>query len=118
MKRGSFFKFAQICLLFVEVNPNLMDKLAQIGAGVNAELIILLRLVKLAYSRPKDAFLPRMSEDQAQVLTGSQNTRKSSNLTKSAIAASNLLRQNQSSVMKFLVPSQKLKWMLKYCSYA
>ena len=26
MHRGRFFKFAQICSLFVEVNPNLMDK--------------------------------------------------------------------------------------------
>ena len=39
--------------------------------------------------------------------------RKSAN----GIAASSLLRQNQSFEVKFLVPSQKLKWMLKYCSY-
>ena len=40
-------------------------------------------------------------------------------LPKSAngIAASSPLRQNQSFEVKFLVPSQKLKWMLKYCSY-
>ena len=40
-------------------------------------------------------------------------SRKSAN----GIPASNPLRQNQSFVMKFLVPSQKLKSMLKYCSY-
>ena len=39
--------------------------------------------------------------------------RKSAN----GIAASSPLRQNQSFEVKFLVPSQKLKWMLKYCSY-
>ena len=39
--------------------------------------------------------------------------RKSAN----GIAASSPLRQNQSFDVKFLVPSQKLKWMLKYCSY-
>ena len=39
--------------------------------------------------------------------------RKSAN----GIAASSPLRQNQSLEVKFLVPSQKLKWMLKYCSY-
>ena len=40
-------------------------------------------------------------------------------LRKSAndIAASNPMRQNQSLVVNFLVPLQKLKWMLKYCSY-
>ena len=26
MERGSFFEFAQNCLLSIEVNPNLMDK--------------------------------------------------------------------------------------------
>ena len=40
-------------------------------------------------------------------------SRKSAN----GIPASNPRRQNQSFVMKFLVPSQKLKWMLKYCRY-
>ena len=40
-------------------------------------------------------------------------SRKSAN----GIAASSPLRQNQSFEVKFLVPSQKLKWMLKYCSY-
>ena len=39
--------------------------------------------------------------------------RKSAN----GIAASSPLRQNQSFEVKFLVPSQKLKWMLKYCSH-
>ena len=39
--------------------------------------------------------------------------RKSAN----GIAASSPLRQNQSFEVKFLVSSQKLKWMLKYCSY-
>ena len=39
-------------------------------------------------------------------------SRKSAN----DIAASNPPRRNRSFV-KFLVPSQKLKWMLKYCSY-
>ena len=39
--------------------------------------------------------------------------RKSAN----GIAASSPLRQNQSFEVKFLVPSQKLTWMLKYCSY-
>ena len=39
--------------------------------------------------------------------------RKSAN----GIAASSPLRQNQSFEVKFLVPSQKLKWILKYCSY-
>ena len=37
MERGSFFKFAQNCLLSVDVSPNIMDKSAQIGAGVNGE---------------------------------------------------------------------------------
>ena len=40
-------------------------------------------------------------------------SRKSAN----DITASNPLRQNRSFVVTFLVPSQKLKWMLKYCSY-
>ena len=40
-------------------------------------------------------------------------SRKSAN----DIAASNPPRRNQSFFVKFLVPSQKLKWMLKYCSY-
>ena len=39
--------------------------------------------------------------------------RKSAN----GIAASSPLKQNQLFEVKFLVPSQKLKWMLKYCSY-
>ena len=37
MERGSFFKSAQICLLSVEVKPNLMDKSAHMGAGVNGK---------------------------------------------------------------------------------
>ena len=40
-------------------------------------------------------------------------SRKSAN----DIGASNTLRQNRSYEVKFLVLSQKLKWMLKYCSY-
>ena len=40
-------------------------------------------------------------------------SRKSAN----DMAASNPLRQNRSFKLKFVVPSQKLKWMLKYCSY-
>ena len=40
-------------------------------------------------------------------------SRKSAN----DIAASNPPTQSRSFVVKFLVPSQKLKWMLKYCSY-
>ena len=60
--------------------------------------------------------------NKAQILTGSQNTRKSSNSRTSAndIAASNPPRQNQLFVVRFLIPShpsQKLKWILKFCSY-
>ena len=40
-------------------------------------------------------------------------SRKSAN----DISASKPPRPNRSFVVKFLVPSQKLKWMLKYCSY-
>ena len=59
-------------------------------------------------------------KDKAQILTGSQNTRKNHptlRLSANGIAASSPLRRNQSFEVKFLVPSQKLKWMLKYCSY-
>ena len=37
MENGNLFKFAQNCLLSVEVSPNLMDKGARMSAGVNGE---------------------------------------------------------------------------------
>ena len=48
MENGNLFKFAQDCLVSVEVSPNLMDKGAQMSAGANGECIILLRVVYLA----------------------------------------------------------------------
>ena len=72
MERGSFFKFAQICSLSVEVNPNLMDKWAQMGAGINGEGTILLRVVLLADSRAKNGFLPRKSIGPFALLVGNR----------------------------------------------
>ena len=69
MERGSFFKFAQICFA---VNPNLVDKWAQMGAGINGEGTILLRVVSLADSRPKNGFLPRMSICPFALLVGNR----------------------------------------------
>ena len=58
-------------------------------------------------------------QDNAQILTGSQSTRKSSNLTQISQWHRRFKPPETKSVvvMKFLVPSRKLKWMLKYCSY-
>ena len=56
--------------------------------------------------RLKSLLVPRTRENHPTL-------RESAN----GIAPSSPLRQNQSFEVKFLVPSQKLKWMLKYCSY-
>ena len=60
-----------------------------------------------------------VSEDKAQILTGSQNTRKSSNLTKISQWHPRFKPPEIKSVVCDEIPgtSQKLKWMLKYISY-